>query len=71
MLNGNIFREAKELLKTKPPEAMTQEEVLTVKSATIPLDILPELSDLTTLDGLEELAKMFDESNGKRRKHDY
>ncbi|GAI66364.1 unnamed protein product [marine sediment metagenome] len=68
MLNGNIFQQASQLLKNKPIEEMTQEEVLTVKAAKIPLDILPELSDLTTLDGLEELAKMFDESNGKGRK---
>lgn len=62
MLNGNIFREAKELLDTKPIEEMTQEEVTIVKAATIPLNILPEFNDMTTDEGLEELARLFDEA---------
>ena len=70
-LNGNIFRAAKELPKTKPVLEMNGEEVLTVKAAMIPLDILPQFNDKTIDEGLEELAKIFDESNGKRRKHDY
>lgn len=63
MPNNNIFREAKQLLATKPVEEMTQEEVTTVKAATIPLDILPEFDDLTILEGLEELAKIFEEKH--------
>ncbi|GAI09489.1 unnamed protein product, partial [marine sediment metagenome] len=34
-MTENIFREAKELLNTKPPE-MTYEEVLMLKAAMIP-----------------------------------
>lgn len=59
MLNNNIFRQAKELLQAKSIDEMTQEEVLTIKAATIPLDILPEFSDMTTEEGLEYLARLF------------
>lgn len=34
MLNGNIFQEAKELLRDKPVLEMNEEEVLTVKADT-------------------------------------
>jgi len=57
-LNGNIFRQAKELLHTKPIKEMAKEEVLTVKAATIPLDILPEFNDMTIDEGLEELVHL-------------
>lgn len=66
MLNGNIFRQAKELLHTKRVWEMTAEEVLTVKAAQIPLDILPEFSDKTTDEGLEELAWLFEEAHIER-----
>ncbi len=59
--NGNLFRQAQKLLKNKPIDEMTQGEVLTVKAATIPLTILPEFNDVTTDEGLEELAKMVEE----------
>ena len=59
-LNGNIFREAKQLLATKPIEEMSYEEVLTVKAAMISLDILPEFNDMSTDEGLGELARLFD-----------
>lgn len=62
MLNGNIFREAKQLLRDKPILEMNGEEVLTVKAAMIPLDILPQFNDKTVDEGLEELAKIFDEA---------
>lgn len=65
MLNGNIFREAKELLKAKPMMYMDGEELITVKTALIPLDILPEFNDLTTLEGLERLESIYDDA--KRR----
>lgn len=62
MLNGNIFREAKELLETnpKPFSEMTEEEVLIIKAATIPLFILPEYNDISILDGLESLATLME-----------
>lgn len=56
----NIFRQAKRLLDTKPIEEMGYEEVLTVKAALIPLDILPEFNDMTTDEGLEDLSRLFD-----------
>ena len=61
-LNGNIFKQAKQLLKTKPIEEMTEVEVLTVKAATIPLKILPDFNGMTTDEGLGELARLFDEA---------
>ena len=48
MTNNNIFREAKELLNTKPIEEMTQEELLMVKTAFMPLTLLPQFNDMTT-----------------------
>ncbi len=60
MLNGNIFKEAKELLREdKPISEMTEEEVLTIKAAMIPLN-LPEFQDSTIDQGLEELANILD-----------
>lgn len=67
-LDGNIFREAGELLETKPFSDMNGEELITVKAALIPLGILPEFSDLTTLDGLKGLARLFDEASGGHRR---
>ena len=65
MLNGNIFREARKLLRDKPILEMTGEELITVKAALIPLDILPEFNNLTTLEGLERLEGIYDDA--KRR----
>lgn len=62
MLDGNIFREARALLKTKPFEEMNGEEIITVKAAVIPLTILPEFSDKTTDESLRILEKIFDKA---------
>ena len=64
--NGNIFREAKELLRGKPVMEMNGEELITVKAALIPLNILPKFSDKPIDEGLDELAKMWDEANDNR-----
>jgi len=61
MTNNNIFREAKELLNTKPIEEMTQEELLMVKTAFMPLTLLPQFNDMTTDQGLEYLSRLFEE----------
>jgi len=58
--NGNIFRQAKQLLRSKSIFDMTEEEVTTVGAAMIPLDLLPQFNDKTTDEGLEKLSKMFD-----------
>lgn len=63
MLNGNIFRRAKQLLRDKSIFEMNEEEVLTVKAAQIPLDILPQFNDKTVDEGLEELAQIYDEAS--------
>lgn len=63
MLNGNIFREAKELLRDRSLLEMDGEELIIVKAALIPLNILPEFNDITTEEGLEALARMFDEAD--------
>lgn len=63
MLNGNIFREARQLLQDKTILEMNGEELITVKAALIPLNILPEFNDKTIYEGLEELAKIWDEAN--------
>ncbi|GAI20006.1 unnamed protein product [marine sediment metagenome] len=54
-MSNNIFKEAKQLLATKPVEEMTEGEVLKVKVVVSLLDILPEFKGLTTLEGLENL----------------
>ncbi|GAI95865.1 unnamed protein product [marine sediment metagenome] len=65
---ANIFREAKQLLETKSILEMTQEEVLTVNAAQIPLDILPEFNHMTTLEGLEVLARLLEEASRGNKK---
>ncbi len=59
----NIFRLAKQLLRTKPIGEMTGKELTAVKAALIPLNILPEFNDKTISQGLEELSRLFDEAN--------
>lgn len=54
----NIFRKAQRLLDTKKGSEMTEEELLIINSATIPLNLLPEFNDKTIDEGLEELARM-------------
>jgi len=59
-LNGNIFRQAKKLLRSKSVFDMTEEEETVVGAAMIPLDLLPQFNDMTRDEGLEVLSKMFD-----------
>jgi len=71
-LNGNIFKQAKKLLRSKSILDMNGEELTTVKAALIPLDLLPQFQDMTTNEGLEKLSKMFDggiKSPGCRRQN--
>jgi len=55
---ASIFREAKRLLDTKKGSELSEEELLTINAATIPLNLLPEFNDKTIDEGLEELARM-------------
>jgi len=60
----NIFRQAKQLLDTKRGDEMTEEELQLINTAIIPLmvktdGVFPE--DITLAEGLEELAKIFEE----------
>lgn len=64
LLSGNIFREAQQLLRAKPALEMTQEEQAVVSIATIPLFLLPRFNDILIDDGLEWLARVYDEANG-------
>ena len=66
MPNDNIFKKAKQLLRDKPVSEMNDEELLTVKAATIPLLQLPMFNDLTIDEGLEELAEIVDEANREK-----
>jgi len=63
-LNSNIFRQAQQILRDKTVSEMSYEEVLTVKAATRPLLQLQMFNDKTIDQGLEELAKIVDKSNG-------
>ncbi|MBU1082467.1 MAG: hypothetical protein KKB59_18420 [Spirochaetes bacterium] len=59
---ANIFREAKQLLDKKDSGIeLTAEEQLTVNAADIPLTLLKMFNDMTTDEGLGELAKMVEE----------
>lgn len=55
--DNNIFRQAKQLLNDKPVLEMNEEELKIVNTATMPLLRLRHFSDMSILDGLEELAK--------------
>jgi len=63
---ANIFREALRL--SEKNGARTEEEEKLLATASIPLDILPGFSDMTTKEGLEELAKRVEgkEANDNR-----
>lgn len=69
MLDGNIFREARQLLQDKPMLVMNGEELITVKAAMIPLNILPQFNDIPIDEGLEKLAKMWDEASQAEADH--
>jgi len=58
--DNNIFRQAKQLLNDKPVLEMNEEELKVVNTATMPLLLLRQFSNLSIDDGLEELAKMVD-----------
>ena len=60
MPNNNIFREAKQLLDTKPGSEMTDEERQLINAAIIPLMQLRQYSDIPIGQGLEELADIID-----------
>lgn len=60
---ANIFREAQVLLREKPISEMDYDEVMTVKAAEIPLDLLKMFNDLTTEEGLKALVKMVEEKD--------
>lgn len=60
---ANIFREAQALRREKPILEMNEEELLTVKAADIPLDLLRMFNDMTTPEGLEALVKMVEEED--------
>lgn len=57
----NIFRQALEILDKDGTRTEEEEELLA--AATIPLDILPEFNDMTTGEGLEELAKIVEDKD--------
>ena len=64
-LNGNIFRQAKQLLQDKPVLEMNEEELDVVNVATMPLLLLRQFNDMTIDQGLEGLSKMVEEALGK------
>lgn len=56
---ANIFREALRILNKNG--AKTEGEKKLIDAATIPLDILPMFSNMTTEEGLEALVKIVEE----------
>ncbi|MBA7498906.1 hypothetical protein ES704_01645 [subsurface metagenome] len=62
-IDRNIFRQAKQLLDNKGDQEMSEEEKKLLSAATIPLVILPRFNDTLTGEGLEELAKLIEESH--------
>jgi len=58
----NIFREAQQLLDTKADQAWSEEEWVVFGAAMIPLDRQAKYNDMTTREGLEVLARMFEEN---------
>ncbi len=68
--DGNIFRQAVELLKAKDKGAqLTEEERKLLGAATIPLVILPRFNDTPTSEGLEQLAKIIEEERKDANNH--
>ena len=57
----NLFRQAQQILRDKPVLEMNGEELSTVNAAIIPLGLLPGFNDLTTDQGLGELARILEE----------
>lgn len=57
----NIFRQALEILHKNGE--MTEEEQELLAAATIPLDLMPQFSNLTTRQGLEDLAKIVEDKD--------
>lgn len=67
MTDINLFKRARQLLRDKPILEMNEEELEVVKTATMPLLLLRQFNDKTIDAGLEELAKMVDGNNRRRR----
>lgn len=69
----NLFRQAKNLLDTKDGREWTEEEWEVFGAAMIPLTILAKYNDMTTKEGLEDLARMVEENKDaeetKPRRH--
>ena len=65
---GNIFEEARQLLREKSIMDLAGEELLTVKAAMIPLNMLPEFDNLTPVQGLKALANMYDKAARKKKR---
>lgn len=63
--NGNIFRQAKQLLRDKSPLELNGEELEVVKIATVPLLLLRQYNDKPIDEGLVELAKIVEEAETK------
>lgn len=63
-MDGNIFRQALEILHSRRGDEMSEEEEEIVAAAMIPLNMLPEFNDKTTDEGLEVLAKIVEEARG-------
>ncbi|KKL58546.1 hypothetical protein LCGC14_2224290 [marine sediment metagenome] len=63
--NGNIFRQAKQLLRDKSPLELNREELEVVKIATMPLLLLRMFNDKPIDDELKELAKIVEEAKEK------
>ena len=62
--DGNLFRQAKQLLDRKSGPQMTEEEAKVIQTAIIPLLLIPAFGDITIGEGLEELAKMVEGGHG-------
>lgn len=57
---GNIFQEALNILQSKQPAEMTDDETKTVQVASIPLNVLSQFNDMTPEQGLKLLAYLID-----------
>ena len=65
MLDGNIFKEAKQLLETKESWEMTEEELNLIGTALIPLMLVRAYSDIPIDEGLEDLSGIIEEAKGE------
>lgn len=65
-MSNNIYRQAAELLDKNHVYKLTEEERLLINMAIIPLIVMDGLfpEDITLREGLEELAKIVEETSG-------